>query len=894
MSDEPHGPNVLHRRLTTILLAILPARLRDEYGAEMRDLARARLERARRSGGVASTLRVWLSMVGDAAIIRMREAHDRLRRERRRNRHQESSMSLMANDVRYAARRLARTPMFTLGALAIMAIAIGANTAVFTVVNQMLLKPPPYERPDEVVNIYQDSDDGDPSSTSFPAYRDMAALEGVFQFVSATTPTTATLDLDDGPQSVSIEFTTSSFLETIGRQMTRGRWFESAMDVVGAGNYGVVSHRSWTNRFGADPSIVGRTVSINGQPVTVTGVGPEGVNGVGGFVVTDFWLSISSVGIAGPFMVSNLDRREDHWYDVKARLAGGVTVAQAQQAMDALAQSLAEEFPELNAGRGITVFSAHDVRLHPEVDSDLTSVAAILMTVVALLLVRGVARGPEVAVRRAMGAARSRVTSLFLVEALLISVGGGLLGLLLARWLLALLALAPLPGPLAGDLDLSWDPRVLGFSALLMIGTGVFFGLTPALQSLRTDVAGVLREDHHAPIRTRRLSRLRNAMVTTQVAVSLILVVGAGVMVRSLISYQSVDPGVDHEHLAFLQTDFTQAGVSAEERGPVLGELLERFASLPGVGGVALTSRLAVQGGGTTTTVIEDYEPVSGTGSVELNWALVSPDYFETVGITVRDGRGYLPEDVFGDGGIIVVNEAAASTFWRGEDVVGRRIRPQSRPDAWRRVVGVVSDSKVRSLSEAPTPMLYYLMDDSGINAPYFVVRTEQDPAQLLASLRRTLTEVNARLPMTRLATFETHLGEALAVPRFSAGMLGLFSLLALALASLGVYTIVSFSVAGRRREVGIRVALGAERSRVVRMVVGEVAWTVGLGLLAGGAVVVLAASRMQGLLFGSQILSFETFGLAVLILGMAIGFASWIPAWRASSVDPATALRGS
>lgn len=892
----------MKRRQVRALLWLYPRRLREEHGEEMTHMVLARLERAARSGPMA-VFAVWYSVMRDVLVIRFRRpirhrsgAHGRIK---------EKGMNLLLSDLRYALRRLGRTPAFTLGAFAIMAIAIGANTAVFAIVNQVLLKPPPFDQPERVVNIYQDSDDGEPSSTSFPAYRDMAAMDGVFQAVSATTPFEVTLDMGDGPHSVSVEFISASFLNTIGRSMTFGRWFEPGMDAVGAGNYAVVSHHAWRNRFGSDPAMAGRTLLINGNPVTVTGVGPEGVNGIGGFVVTDLFMSISSVGVAGPFMVGNLDRREDHWYDVKARLAEGVTVAQAQQAMDGLARSLAEEFPDLNEGRGITVFPTRDVRLHPEVDGNLAPAAGVLMTIVVLvlilacanlgglLLVRGVSRGSEVAVRRALGAAPGRVAQLFLGEAMLLSVGGGLLGLLLARWLLRLVAVAPLPGPLSGDLDLSWDVRVLGFSMALMIGTGVFFGLAPALQSLKTDVAGVLREDQIAPSRARRLSLLRNGMVAIQVAVSLILVVGAGVTVRSLASYADVDPGVDVERTVFLQTNFTQAGIQPEERAPLVQELRERMAGIPGVNGVAITSRLPVQGGGTTTTVIEDYEPTSGTGSVELDWALVSHEYFRTVGIAVRAGREYRPEDQVGDEDIVVVNEAAANSFWRGQDVVGRRIRPQSRPDDWARVVGVVADSKIRSLTEPPRPMLYYLMGPSAAGAPYFVVRTDSEPRSALAGLREALTAVNGRLPVTRLSTMESHLGDALAMPRMSAGLLGLFSLLALALAAVGVYTIVSFAVAGRRREVGIRVALGAARGRVIWTVVSEVAWTVTVGLVVGSVVVVLVSSRVQGLLFGSDVLSWGTLGPALLILGAAMGVGSLIPAWRAVRADPVEALRG-
>ena len=897
-------PSALRRLAVRAVLALYPDRLRRAHGSEMEDMMFSRLARADLRGRF-SVLTAWMQIALDLVVTRF-SPHRRPRSPRAHANRQEKGMHQWSSDLRYAARRLLRTPVFTAGALAIMAIAIGANTTVFTVVNHLLLRPPPFDQPERVVNIYQDSDDGEPSSTSFPAYRDMAALDGVFEAVSATTPNSATLDMGDGPQHVAIEFTTSSFLRTIGRLMTRGRWFDASMDRVGAGNFAVVSHHTWRGRFGSDPAIVGRTLLINGNPVTITGVGPEDVNGIGRFVVTDLFMSISSVGVSGPFMVSNLDRRQDHWYDVKARLAEGVTIAEAQQAMDGLARSLATEFPDLNEGRGITVFPTQDVRLSPEVDSNLGPAAAVLMTIVGLvlllacanlgglLLVRGVSRGSEVAVRRALGAPPSRVARLFLGEAMLLSVGGGLLGMVLARWLLGLLNLIPLPGPLSGSLDLGWDVRVLGFTVLLMIGTGIFFGLAPALQSLKADVAGILREDPIAPGRGRRQSLVRNGLVALQVAVSLILIAGAGVTVRSLVSYSDVDPGVDVEQLAFVQTNFTQAGFGAEEVAPLFQELEERIAGIPGVIAVAVSSRLPVQGGGSTTTVIEDYQPTSGTGSVELDFAVVSPSYFEVVGVEVRAGRAYTREDRTGDERIVVVNEAAAQAFWGGEDVVNRRIRPESRPDDWRRVVGVVSDSKVRSLSEPPRPMLYYLMGESGTGAPYFVVRTGVNPESLLSGLRTALAQVNSRLAVTRLGTMETHLGDALVMPRMSAGLLGLFSFLALCLAAVGVYTIVSFAVAGRRREVGIRVALGAARGQVIWTVMSEVAWTVVVGLLAGGALVFAVSTLTQGLLFGSELLSLSTLAPALAILIAAVGLGSLIPAWRAARADPADALRGS
>ena len=882
------------------LVRLYPRGLREAHEVEMAAFLEARLERVR--GRPVRTVGVVAGALRDVVETWRAERAER-RRISRTERKREHRMGGMMQDLRYAFRRLARTPVFSLGALLIMAIAIGANTAVFAVVNGMLLAPPPYGDVSRVVNIYQDTDDGDVGSTSFPAYRDMASLEGVFTSVGATTPAGATLEENGVRRSLAIEFTTASYLSVIGRTVTRGRWFDAAMDHPGAGNYAVVSERAWRTKFGSDPSIVGRSLLINGEPVTVIGVGPQGFNGVGGFVVTDLWLSISSVGVGGDYRVGNLDRREDHWYDVKARLAPGVTVNHAQDAMSALATRLAETYPELNAGRGITVFPATRVRVHPDVDGQLWSAGSVLMVVVllvlilaatnlgSLLLVRGVTRGPEVAVRRALGAASSRVAGLFLSEAMVLSVCGGLLGLFVAHALLSVLAAAPLPLPVSGDIDLALNLPVLLFSVGLMVATGLFFGLAPAVQSLRTDVSGALREDRRSAGPGRRLSFTRNAMVAVQVAVSLALVVGAAFMVRRLESWQRIDPGVDAEHIAYIRTTFDDAGITGDARAPVLQQLRDRFASTPGVTAVTLASRLPVQRGGTTTMVVDGYEPAAGTGSVELPWVRIGPGYFDAIGIRVLRGRVYLPADREGTLPGVVVNETAALRFWGTLDAVGRRIRSQGDEDGWIDVIGVVSDTKVNSLSEPPTPLLYLPLPPSGAGSLYFLVRTASDPAAVLSSLRTGLRNVNSQLPVDELDTLDGHLGSTLASARMTAGLLGLFSLLALLLAGIGIYTIVSFSVAGRMPEIGIRVALGAARGRVIRMVVGEVALTVGIGLALGTALVILLNARLGPSIGGR--LEPATLGLAAAVMALAVGVAAWLPARRAAAVDPVEALRG-
>jgi len=891
-------------RSRSLFLRLYPRRLRDRYGPEMGELLQDRLERAERSGQPGEVWMEWVRAWKDlgmtiAGEARMRWIH------RRGNSMRGFAMGALIQDLRYAGRRLARTPMFTGGALLIIAMAIGANTAAFTVVNHLLLTPPPFGNPDEVVNIYQDSDDGDPNSTSYPAYKDMAAMEDVFRSVAATSPDNAVLETEDGGWPAAIEYTTASFMRTIGMSPARGRWFDTEMDQPGAGNFAVVSYRTWQDRFGADPGVVGQVMRINGEPVTVIGVGPADFNGIGGFMVTDFWLSISSVGLGGHFRVANLDRRQDHWYDVKARLAPDVSVAQAQEAMNALAARLAREYPELNRGRDITVFPTRDIRLHPQGDQELMAPAILLMGIVllvlilassnlgGLLLLRGVRRNQEVAVRRALGAAPGRVTRLFLGEALLLSALGGGLGVLLAHWLLALVGTLPLPLPFSGDLDLSMDHRVLLFTLALMTVTGLFFGWAPAAQSLSGDLAGTLREDQRSS-GGRGHSFFRSLMVAVQVAVSVILVLASGLMVRSLLSYSRVDPGVDAENVAVLRTDFSRLGISPQERGVAIRQLSDRLANLPGVEDVALTTRIPLQGSSSTTTVVEGYEPAAGTSSVELDFAYVSPEYFQVLGMELLEGRNYTPDDQRVDGLVsVIVNQAAADRFWGGVIPVGRRIRPQSSPNGWMNVVGVVSTAKVSDLAEPPTPMIFFPLGEDGANSLYTIIRTARDPEALLPSVRTQLRAVNPRLPVVQLRSLDSLIGESLSTPRMGAVALGAFSLLALLLASVGIYSIVAFSVAGRKPEIGIRMALGAEGGWVVAKVMREMAGTVMMGMLVGITVSILLMPRLQSLLYGAELLSFRTLAPTIGILLGTMALASWIPARRAAHVNPVDALKG-
>lgn len=812
-------------------------------------------------------------------------------------------MDSIIQDLRQTVRHLVRAPGFTLGAVALLAVGIGANTTVFTVVDALLFRPPPWGDADRVVHVYQDSDEGEPNSTSFPAYRDMTESD-VFASVAATAPWSVTWERTDGRVEVDVEFATAGLLEVLGLSPDRGRWFDPEHDRVGNAFVAVVSWPTWVSRFGADPDVVGSTVRLNGQPVTILGVGPRTLPSSFPPFVTDFWLSISSTAVVGEFMVANLDRRADHWYDVRARLAPGVTVDQAAAAMDALAARLAGDFPEFNQGRGITVFAADEIRTHPSADAELFAAGTLLGAVVAvvlllacanlanLLLVRGLGRSGEMAVRRAMGAGGGRVARLFFFEALALAVAGGGLGVLFTAWAVRVIPTLPLPDVFPGLLDLHLDGRVLLYSMGLVAVTGLLFGTAPALRAARTDLAGSLRDDRRTASVGRSTARLRGALVAIQVAASLVLVLGTGLLVRSLAATGGADPGVDVDRIAWIRTDLGAVAGSPEEVRTLLAEVRERLAALPGVDAVGATHRLPAQFGGSTTTVVEDYTPPSGTDAVELDFAVVDDDYFTAVGLDLLAGRTFGDDDVAGGPRAIVVNETAARTFWGEVDAVGRRMRGQGS-DTWRTVVGVVSDAPVATLAEDVRPAFYFSeRQTGGIGTPYFVVRAVDDPTALLPVLRSTLPEVRGALTVEGLGTLRDHFGATLAGPRLAALFIGAFSLLAALLAGLGIYAVVSFGVARRTSELGIRMALGAGRSRVVSMVLRDVAGTVLLGLIVGLGLSALVAPRVAALLYGVSGSDPVAFAWAVAFIVGVAGLAAWIPARRAADADPVEALR--
>ncbi len=915
--------------LFRVLLFCYPKNFRQQYGAGMQELFSTRLGRAHQQGRFKARLGFWVETLRDIGKTALPERLEqwglkRVKAPSARPASLEPAISpgsrgphleSVIQDIKHSIRILARSPGFASIAIVIVALGIGANTAIFSVVDSLLFRPLPWENPKELVWIYQDSDDGNPSSNSYPAYRDMAEFTDVFSGVMAMiNARTARYYTDAGEaQQVTVSYVTSGYMSVLGLSPSRGRWLEQLHDVPGGQPVAVVSFRSWQKLFGGDQDILGRPVRLNGATVTIIGVGPEGYTGVLPGIDNDFWLSISSAGpVGGDFYWNTLERRQDHWFLAIARLVPGVSSEQAQAAMNTLAQRLATDYPDLNEGRDITVYPASRVRQHPDGDTYLYAGGAMLMAVVGmvlliacgnlanLLLARASTRGREVAIRLAVGATRGRLVRHLLTESVILSTAGGVVGLLFAHAGGRLLVAKQPPLPLSVTIEVNLDLRVLSFALCLSVLTGVVFGLAPALKASRPDLVPSLKDSNEAfnvgkrTSQRRRWLGMRNILVVIQVAASIVLLVAAGLMIRSLKNAQSVNLGYSADGIAVLQVDVREAGYEGEAGRQIFAELRRRVGGLPGVESVGMTTRLPTSAsGGSSTLEVEDYQQVTGTGEVEVIYGFIDPELLAAFQVPVVYGRNFTDTDIDGTERVALINETFALRYFGTPDAVGRRYRHQGYPDSWVRVVGVVQDFKVRSPDEPPTPMFFRpLAQYSGVSRAYVVARTAGDPSETVAMMRRELRSIDNDVPVHQAGTMSAHISQALALPRAAAGMLGVFGGLALLLASLGLYAVVAFVVSRRSAEMGIRIALGASGRRVFGMVVWEIMAVVGIGVTIGLALSLLATPLMKSVLFNIAPSDPLTLVAVASLLGLVTLVAAWLPARRAARVDPMSAMR--
>ena len=786
-----------------------------------------------------------------------------------------------------------------------MALGIGANTAIFSVVNGIMLKGIPVENVSSLVEIYFSEDNGYPYATAsypdFEALRD--GLPGIFDGVASWNLAIARMDRGEEAEVVLGETVSGNYFDLLGVDPTIGRGFLPEEDrTPGTHFVTVLSHGYWERALGADPEILGKSVRINSRPYTVVGIAPEGFNGMMRGLVPDFWVPMMMERVIHGLSGDRLQRRSSRNLFIKGRLNPDVTVEQAGAALATLSANLAEEYPETNENRAFSLLPTKDVAIHPLVDRMLVPVAALLLTVVGLvlliacvnlasfLLARAADRKKEIALRLALGAKRSNLIRQLLMETTLLSLLGAGGGVLLAYWTLDLLLSFKPPLPVPVNLDVGIDGTVLGFTTLVALLAGVAFGLVPALQATNPDLAPVLK-DEGATTQGRRRLNVRNGLVVTQVAVSLVLLVGAGLFVRSLQKAQAIDPGFITEEAVLLWPNMQLSGFTEDEGKQIYLELEERLAALPGVSAVGLVSRLPLGASVQTAGVkIEGVQPSAGRDEIDVDDTEVSGEYFEAMGIPILRGRNFGPEDGPESPRVVIVSEAAAERFWPGQDPLGKPV--QYSPTSTAQVIGVAADTKVRTLGEASRPFLYDNARRSYNEALTILVKGNRSSLELLPAVRRAALEIAPNMVVMELKTMEEHMGLLLFAPRMAALLLSVFGALALVLAGVGLYGLVSYAVSRRTKEVGIRISLGADAAKVVNMVMGG-----GMRLVLVGSVIGMALSAsvtwlLSGYLYGIGALDLATFfGIPFLLGGVALG-AAYVPAKRASRVNPVEALR--
>ncbi len=809
-------------------------------------------------------------------------------------------------DLTYAVRRLAKSPGFTVVAVLTLALGIGANTAIFSLVNAVLIRDLPVRAPRELVEVYTSDLDGYPYSvSSYPDFTAMRELTDVFSGVVGTRSTVIRVDRDDHPSLAFVELISWDFFQVLGVPMALGRPFlpeeESSPD---AHPVVILSYRSWTNDFGQDPEVLGRTVRLNGMPYTVVGVAPRAFTGTMPVLVTSFYtpLMMTNQVMGGTSGTDQLAQRGARSMFVKARLKPGVTVDQANLALEALSLRLAEAYPESNEHRVMSALPSGEVALHPFVDRLLKPVAGLLLVVVGLvlliacanlagfLLARAEDRRKEIAIRTALGAGRGALVRQLMVEATLLAVLGGAAGILLANWILQILMAFQPPIPIPVEVDVSLDGTVLFFTAGVTLLAATAFGLLPALQATQTDVAPALKDEGVGRGKPSRFN-LRHSLVVLQVAFSFVLLIGAGLFVRSLQKAQIIDPGFYTGHAALLWPWMGLSGYDTPEETRVFyRQATERLLAHPSIDGVALADRIPLGSGIQTRAYLLPGVPSeSPRGTHDIDVATVAPGYFEVLDVPILLGRSFRAEDLE-DGRVVVVSQAFVDRYYPGEDVVGRTIDPGAGTPL--RIIGVAANTKVRTLGEAPRPYVYGIPGPAGRWDMYFVIRGRGSSQELLVAGRQILDALDPNLAYFESKTMEEHLALLLFPPRMAALLLSVFGGLALLLSAVGIYGVVSFAVARRTRELGIRMSLGATARDVVTLAVGGgmrlVMWGGAVGVvLAGGLTWAIA-----GYLYGIGSMDLVTFAAIPLILSGVALLAALIPARRAALLDPAQTLR--
>jgi predicted permease len=818
-------------------------------------------------------------------------------------------------DLKYGARALASHPGFTAVAVASLALGIGLNTTIFSVVNAVLLRPAPVDRPHELVRVYA-SKPGEFEQYSVSSYLDYVDYRDgndVFSGLVGHSLILASYSREGRSEILIGEVVTTNYFDVLGVDMLLGRDFSDEENrAPGENPVALISHGFWQRHFGGNPGVLGQSIRLDGLRYTVIGVVPPSFTGMTPGFTLEAWVPVTmadeveTMGMNDvdgvPATDSRIRERGRRWMFLTGRLKEGVTLEQAQSQMSILAAGLAQEYPDFNKDLDVALVPASDVRLHPLLDQMLTPIAALLMGVVGMvlliacanvanmLLAKATTRQKEIAVRLAIGAGRGRLIRQLLVESLLLSGFGGVLGLILSIWTTGLIKAFHPPIPITFTLDLGIDIRVLFFTLAISILTGVVFGLAPAFRASRTDLVSSLKETMFHRKAGGRLG-LGNVLVVGQVALSLVLLVGAGLLLRGLVAARHVDLGFNPERLGIFTLNLDMNRYEDERAELFYQQALERIRSLPGVESASVGQRFPLEFNYNLTEIwVEGHELTPDEDSpLDVDIAMVDDTYFRTMNIPLLEGREFLTSDTADSAPVIIVSEALARLFWPEESAIGKRIRTRSGTSY--AIVGTARNYKVRTVGEQPRPHLHFARAQRFSPYGSIVFKTAAAPANQLETVRRELLAMDPDLLIMEATTMEERMAVALFTVRMGGRLLSGFSLLAVLLAAVGLYGLIAYWVNQRTREIGIRMALGAGQDRILSFVVKRGMVLAGIGILFGLAGGFILSRILASSLYGVHPLDPWTYGASCLFLLAVAFFANAVPAWRAARVDPVTAL---